>query len=141
MLFGEPPVVWDRFAVHAYRQGVAVRVGREAPPPHRPVGYKNIVLESDRVVEIAKRMPGATHAEIGRAAGISANWAGDLLRIARLPDEIKTYVRALGPYVRQSQVTGIDLRRLLLLRDSQKQLASFHTLLRKRGLAPMAARR
>ncbi len=136
MLFGEPPVLWDSFPAYAFREGLSIRVSRCKPPAREPKGYPNPVLEADRVADMARRMPGATHAEIGKVLGLSGNWVGDLLRISRLPDQITEYVRRFGPHLCRRQVVGLDLRRLVALRQQVLQLQRFDRLLRLRKLPP-----
>ena len=147
VLFGEPlthqtpeasaPVVWDSFPVYLSRQGLRVTVGREEPVPKKPPGYPNPIREADRVRKAAREMPGATHSAIGKVLGLSGNYVGDLLRMSRLPDEIQNYVRQLGPFVRRSQIMGIDLRRISLIKGVSRQVARFKKLLKERDLPPL----
>jgi len=61
------------------------------------------------------------------------NWIWMFLRIGRLLDRIKDYVRPLGPYVHRSPVTSIDLHRIASLPASEHQ-AKFDDLVKKRTL-------
>ena len=123
--------MWDRFPAHAFRKGQAVTLAR-TKPIRPPVGSPNIVLQADRMEEVAAAMPGASDVAIAREMGVSSWWVGELRRIARLPEEIKRRVRALGERVLPSQISGLELRRIAALTDRRKQLSRFAALLTRR---------
>lgn len=90
------------------------------------------MLQADRVEEAKRANPNRSIQDLAAMFKRRPNWVWELLRIGRLPDRIKDYVRGLGPYVNRSSVTSIDLLRISRL-PAEAQLPGFDELMRKRN--------